>query len=217
MANASCFITLEGLDGAGKSTHFEWIQAWLHRAGIRCLSTREPGGTPLGERLRQWLLTQDMQATTETLLMFAARSEHWHTVIEPALKSGQWVLCDRFTDASYAYQGGGRQLGSQAVAVLDRWVMQGRGPDCTILLDLPWDTARTRIADHRGQTDRFEQESAAFFQRVRRAYLQRAEAEPRRFRVVDASQPVVRIQEQLDSILTCLLEQVRPYKSHHNA
>src|SRR5690606_20494820 len=163
-----CFITLEGLDGAGKSTHIDWLVEYLRSHGMQVVSTREPGGTVLGEQLRTAVLTEPMHLKTETLLMFAARCEHIETVIKPALADGQWVVCDRFTDATYAYQGGGRQLGARAVEVLEQWVHPDLQPDRTWLFDVPLDIARERLARAR-EPDRFEREEAAFFERTRQA------------------------------------------------
>ncbi len=201
----ACFITLEGLDGAGKSTHISWIEDRLRRAGVELLSTREPGGTPLGETLRELLLHRPMDLRTETLLMFAARNEHWRTRILPALDDGRWVLCDRYTDASFAYQGGGRSPGAEPVRILEDWVQPGRGPDCPLLFDLSLETARERLAQGRAQTDRFEREDAAFFERTRQAYHARAAADPDRFRVIDARQSIEAIHAELGAILDGLL------------
>ncbi|WP_323028761.1 dTMP kinase [Castellaniella defragrans] len=205
MTRSACFITLEGLDGAGKSTHIPWIEERLRRAGVDLLSTREPGGTPLGEILRELLLHRPMDLRTETLLMFAARNEHWRTRILPALERGQWVLCDRYTDASFAYQGGGRALGAEPVRILEDWVQQGRGPDCTLLFDVPLETARERLSQGRAHSDRFEREDAAFFERTRQAYHARAAADPGRFRVIDARRGIAEIRAELDGILEELL------------
>ena len=201
----ACFITLEGLDGAGKSTHIPWIEDRLRQAGVDLLSTREPGGTPLGETLRELLLHKPMDLRTETLLMFAARNEHWRTRILPALEQGRWVLCDRYTDASFAYQGGGRGLGAEPVRILEEWVQQGRGPDCTLLFDVPLATARERLSRGRARSDRFEREDAAFFERTRQAYHARAEADPDRFRVIDARRNLEEIRAELGGILDGLL------------
>jgi dTMP kinase len=205
MVRRACFITLEGLDGAGKSTHIPWIEAVLRAAGVDLLCTREPGGTPLGEHLRELVLHQSMDLRTETLLMFAARNEHWRTVIRPALEQGRWVLCDRYTDASFAYQGGGRGLGAAPVAVLEQWVQQGRGPDCTFLFDVPLAVARERLARGRAQSDRFEREGEAFFERTRQAYLARVAADPERFRVIDARCSIPEIRASLTTALEALL------------
>jgi dTMP kinase len=205
MTARGCFITLEGLDGAGKSTHIPWIEQVLRSAGVDLLCTREPGGTPLGEDLRDLLLHRAMDVRTETLLMFAARNEHWRTRIRPALERGQWVLCDRYTDASYAYQGGGRALGSEAIGILESWVQQGQGPDFTVLFDVPLEVSRERLGKGRGQADRFEREGAAFFERTRQAYLERVAADPKRFHVVDAARTVAEVQADLASFFRRLL------------
>jgi dTMP kinase len=184
------FITIEGGEGAGKSTQMRFIQERLEAAGKRVLVTREPGGTPLGEAVRGLLLGEDyagMAADTELLLMFAARSEHLDKVIRPALEAGTWVLCDRFTDASYAYQGGGRGIPGARIAVLEDWLQGDLRPDLTLLLDLPVEQGLERAAS-RGEPDRFERERRDFFERVREAYRQRARREPERFRVIDSSQ-----------------------------
>lgn len=205
MTTHGCFITLEGLDGAGKSTHGAWIERVLRAAGVDLVRTREPGGTPLGEALRELLLREPMDVRTETLLMFAARNEHWHACIQPALERGQWVLCDRYTDASYAYQGGGRALGCEAIAVLERWLQQTRVPDCTLLFDVPLAVARARLAAGRHAADRFEQEDAAFFERTRAAYLARVAAQPARFCVLDAGGSEQTVRAQLMVALAALL------------
>ncbi|MFV0283839.1 MAG: dTMP kinase [Castellaniella sp.] len=205
LARHACFITLEGLDGAGKSTHIAWIEDQLRRAGVDLLSTREPGGTALGETLRELLLHHAMDLRTETLLMFAARNEHWRTRILPALERGQWVLCDRYTDASFAYQGGGRSLGAESIRILEDWVQQGRGPDCTLLFDVPLEVARERLSQGRVRIDRFEREDAAFFERTRQAYHDRAAADPARFRIIDARRDIPEIRAELDAILDELL------------
>lgn len=196
MIKAGKFLTLEGVDGAGKSTHLEWIANYLRQKGIRVLLTREPGGTPLGEKLREMLLTQPMHLETETLLMFAARCEHLRTVIEPALARGTWVLCDRFTDATYAYQGAGRMLGTQRVLALQQWVHPHLQPDRTWLFDLDLGIARQRLATSR-ELDRFEREDAEFFTRTRGGYHQLVEQMPERFMVVDASKTIQAIRDDL--------------------
>ena len=195
-AQRGCFITLEGVDGAGKSTHTSWLEEQLRAQGVSVLRTREPGGTPLGETLRDLLLSQPMTLETETLLMFAARSEHLSQVIEPALAAGTWVICDRFTDATYAYQGGGRQLGGSRVAALESWVHPTLQPDLTWLFDVPLEVARQRLADAR-DPDRFEQEGAPFFERTRAAYHERAQQAPGRIRIIDATQSIVAIRTEL--------------------
>ena len=190
------FLTLEGVDGAGKSTHIPWIEQALREAGIEVVSTREPGGTALGERLRECVLSQSMSLETETLLMFAARSEHIGQVIEPALAAGRWVLCDRFTDATYAYQGGGRELGTARIAALEQWVHPTLQPDRTWLFDVPLEVARARRSQARA-ADRFESEAEAFFERTRRVYRDRAAQDPGRFRVIDATQSIDAIRRVL--------------------
>lgn len=194
------FITLEGVDGAGKSTHIAWLTDAVRAHGVSVVSTREPGGTPLGEQLRALVLTEPMALETETLLMFAARSEHVRTVIQPAIEAGEWVVCDRFTDATYAYQGGGRELGASRIATLEQWVHPAFQPDRTWLFDVPLEVARARLADAR-EPDRFEREGAAFFERTRAAYHARAAADPQRFRIIDGTQSIAAIREQLDASL----------------
>jgi dTMP kinase len=208
MTTRGKFITLEGVDGAGKSTHADWLADTLRGHGLRVVATREPGGTPLGERLREVVLNQPMGLDTETLVMFAARCEHLRQVIEPALARGDWVVCDRFTDATYAYQGGGRQLGAERVAVLEQWVHPGLQPDRTWLFDVPLDVARARLADARSP-DRFESEGAAFFQRTRDAYLARARQYASRIRVVDGSRDIPAIRVQLQADIQALVDAAR--------
>ncbi|WP_241136062.1 dTMP kinase [Achromobacter xylosoxidans] len=207
MTSRGRFITLEGVDGAGKSTHTEWIAEFLRGQGLEVVSTREPGGTPLGEKLRALVLTDPMGLDTETLLMFAARCEHLHQVIEPALARGAWVVCDRYTDATYAYQGGGRGLGAERVAALETWMQAGR-PDRTWLFDVPLEVARARLADAR-EPDRFEREGTAFFERTRAAYQARAAAEPDRIRVIDSTRAIAAIRAELEAGLRELVA-VRP-------
>jgi len=199
------FITLEGVDGAGKSTHAAWMADALRALGYTVVATREPGGTPLGETLRGLVLSQPMTLDTETLLMFAARCEHVAQVIEPALARGDWVVCDRYTDATYAYQGGGRQLGADRVAVLEQWMQPSLQPDRTWLFDVPLELARARLADAR-QPDRFEREEAAFFERTRAAYHARAAAHPGRIRMVDSGRPIEQVRAQLQAELQALAE-----------
>lgn len=197
------FITLEGGEGAGKSTNLEYICERLRASGIPVLVTREPGGTELGERIRALLLdpaNKGMHADTELLLMFAARAQHLHQVVWPALERGEWVICDRFTDATFAYQGGGRGLDTHRIEVLQDWVQAGFQPAMTLLFDLPVETGLER-AGKRGALDRFEQEQQAFFERVRQSYLERARAFPARFRVIDAAQPLAAVQAQLDGVI----------------
>ena len=197
------FITLEGVDGAGKSTHVPWVADALRQRGLTVVSTREPGGTALGEKLRQLLLAEPMHLETETLLMFAARSEHIRTVIEPALERGHWVVCDRFTDATYAYQGGGRQMGEQRIASLEHWVHGHLQPDCTLLFDVPLEVARARLMRHR-ELDRFEQEGTEFFQRTRRAYHERARQQPERIRIIDSTRTLQEVHDELSALVDSL-------------
>lgn len=203
MTSRGRFITLEGVDGAGKSTQTVWIADFLRGQGLEVISTREPGGTPLGEKLRALVLTDPMGLDTETLLMFAARCEHVRQVIEPALARGAWVVCDRFTDATYAYQGGGRELGAERVAVLEQWMGAGQ-PDRTWLFDVPLEVARARLADAR-EPDRFEREGAAFFERTRQAYHARAKADPGRIHIVDSTQSIAQVRADLEAGLRALL------------
>jgi dTMP kinase len=199
------FLTLEGVDGAGKSTHVQWLVDQLTERGIQVVCTREPGGTELGEKLRALLLHQAMSLECETLLMFAARAEHLQAVIEPALQAGQWVVCDRFTDATFAYQGGGRELGVERIAALEHWVHPELQPDCTWLFDVPLAVARERL-DRTREQDRFEQEADAFFERTRAVYLARAQREPARIQLIDATQTIAQIRQhlsqQLDQLAT---------------
>lgn len=201
------FITLEGGEGAGKSTQLAYIRQRLETAGVTLHVTREPGGTPLGEKIRELLLDHRQTAMisdTELLLMFAARAQHLAELIRPALDAGEWVLCDRFTDATYAYQGGGRGIDPQRIAVLEEWVQGTLRPDLTLLLDLPVDVGMARACG-RGELDRFEREQQAFFERVRAAYLAQAQREPGRYRVLDASQSLEDVQRQIDVVLSPLL------------
>lgn len=196
------FITLEGVDGAGKSTHLSWLVSHLRAQGHTIVQTREPGGTPLGEKLRELLLHEPMHLETEALLMFAARREHLERVIKPAVARGDWVVCDRFTDASFAYQGGGRGLSSEKLSRLENWVQEGFQPDLTLLFDLPIDIAAQRMAGAARQLDRFEQEKADFHQRVRDAYLARAAQMPERVKVIDSRQTVEQIQKQIEELFS---------------
>jgi dTMP kinase len=195
------FITLEGLDGAGKSTHLVWLVDTLRARGNTVVQTREPGGTPLGEKLRALLLADPMHLETEALLMFAARREHIAQVIEPALARGDWVVSDRFTDASFAYQGGGRGLAREKLAILEEWVQAGLQPDLTLMFDVPTDVARGRVTGMGRELDRFEREQAEFFERVRNEYLARAAASKGRMRVIDASRPIELIKNSLEEII----------------
>lgn len=197
---AGKFITLEGVDGAGKSTHIPTIADILRARGKEVLLTREPGGTPLGERLRELLLHEHMHPETETLLMFAARREHIEQVIRPALARGAYVLSDRFTDASFAYQCGGRRVSTDKVSQLEQWVQGDFQPDLTLLFDLPVAVSTQRLAGARNP-DRFEKEGADFFDRIRNAYLARAGQFPQRFRVIDSGRSIPEIQAELYAIL----------------
>lgn len=201
------FITVEGGEGVGKTTNMQYLRERIEAAGHTVVMTREPGGTPLAEAIRALLLTPEyrgMSSDCELLLMFAARAEHLAQRILPALRAGEWVLCDRFTDATYAYQGGGRGLPRERIGQLETWVQGELRPDLTLLLDVPVALGLKRAGD-RSAPDRFEQEEAAFFERVRQAYLERAQAEPDRYRVVDAALPLPEVQQQLDKALEGLL------------
>ena len=202
------FITLEGPEGAGKTTNREFLAERLCAAGRETLLTREPGGTPLAERIRELLLgpsDEPMASDTELLLMFAARAQHLDQVIRPALAAGKVVLCDRFTDATYAYQGGGRGLSEARIAVLEDFVQGTLRPDLTLVFDLPVEVGLARAAA-RGRLDRFEQEGRAFFEAVRQTYLRRAAGDPQRYRIIDAGQPLSDVQCQLERLLPELLE-----------
>ncbi|MFM7461884.1 MAG: dTMP kinase [Burkholderiales bacterium] len=203
------FITLEGIDGAGKSSHVSFITHYLREHGVGVVATREPGGTPLGETLRNIVLNEKMHADTEALLVFASRREHLAEVIEPALARGEWVVCDRFTDSTYAYQCGGRGLGPSRVAPLEHFVHGHRQPDLTLLFDTPVAIARERLDRATPNPDKFEREQGEFFARVRQAYLQRAAQYPERIVIVDASQPVQMIRERLHDHLNGLLAKAR--------
>lgn len=199
------FITLEGMDGAGKSTHLDWLPAFLEARGVRVRLTREPGGTPLGEQLRTLMLnqTEPLHPETEALLMFAARREHLDKVILPALDQGTWVLCDRFTDASFAYQAGGSGLAWEKITALESWVQDGLQPDLTLYFDVPTALGKARTQAARAP-DRFEREDTAFFDRVRAAYVRRAREHPARIAVIDASGDLeavkVSVQQKIVSI-----------------
>ncbi|AKH19628.1 dTMP kinase [Sedimenticola thiotaurini] len=201
--NKGKFITVEGGEGAGKSSNLAFIRDLLEQAGHEVVFTREPGGTALGEDIRDLLLGHKhtgMGRDTELLLMFAARAEHLTRIILPALNAGKWVLCDRFTDASYAYQGGGRGIDMDRINVLEEWVQQGLKPDLTLLLDLPVKTGLDR-AGQRSEPDRFEAEQHAFFERVRETYLAIAEQDRARVQVVDAAVPLGQVQEQIRLVM----------------
>lgn len=202
------FVTVDGGEGAGKTTQMGFMREYLERRGCRVVVTREPGGTSLGEEIRGLLLEHrdgGMTLAAETLLMFAARAEHLERVIRPALAAGYWVLCDRFTDATYAYQGGGRGLPLERIAVLEEWVQGTLRPDLTLLLDLPVATGLAR-AGRRSMADRFEREDVDFFERVRAMYLKRAAHEPDRYRVVDASQSIKAVRAEVETVLAEWLE-----------
>lgn len=193
------FITLEGGEGLGKTTNLSFIQQWLEKQGLTVQVTREPGGTVLAEKLRGLLLetgTEAISEKTELLLMFAARAQHISQVIQPALNRGVWVLCDRFTDATYAYQGGGRNMDVKTIAWLAQWVQDGLQPDLTLLFDAPIELGIER-AKQRGALDRFENEQLSFFNRVRNAYLQQAQQHPERIKVIDAAQSLAVVQMML--------------------
>ena len=204
------FITVEGGEGVGKTTNLAYIRATLEAAGKIVRVTREPGGTPVAEQIRGLLLdplNKGMSADCELLLVFAARAEHLARTIEPALAAGEWVLCDRFTDATYAYQGGGRGLSQRRIAELETMVQGPLQPDLTLLLDVPVHIGLAR-AGERGSLDRFEQEEAAFFERIRRAYLERASAAPERFRIIDAGAALDQVHAQLGRAMEDLLHEV---------
>jgi len=215
------FITFEGIDGAGKSTHIAYVAERLRQAlsprGVEVISSREPGGTPLGETLREVLLQQKMHLETEALLMFAVRREHIAQVIQPALERGDWVISDRFTDASFAYQGGGRHLSLDKLNALEQWVHPDLQPDLTLLFDVPLAVARARL-DATRELDKFEQEKADFFADTRNEYLRRAAEFPQRFRIIDSTQSIAAIRDELDGIIDALLlsatEQTQVHQIH---
>ncbi len=194
------FITFEGIDGAGKSTHISFVADYLKAREKIVITTREPGGTELGEKLRDLLLHEKMHLETEALLMFAARREHLAQVIEPALARGDWVISDRFTDASFAYQGGGRQLNVTKLETLERWVHPHLQPDLTLLFDVPLDVAKARL-DATRTPDKFEQEKSVFFAATRTEYVRRAKQFPARFRVIDGTQSILQVQNELHKLL----------------
>ncbi|OIQ98551.1 thymidylate kinase [mine drainage metagenome] len=200
---AGKFITLEGMDGAGKSTHIPRIIEALRTRGHEVVSTREPGGTPLGERLRELLLHESMHPETETLLMFAARREHIESVIAPALARGAYVLSDRFTDATYAYQCGAKGVAASKIQSLEQWVQADLQPDITLLFDVPVEVSIQRLANAR-TPDKFERESADFFTRIRNAYLERAQQNPARFRIIDASTSLDIVAKSVEDIISTL-------------
>ncbi|MYM35104.1 dTMP kinase [Duganella sp. FT94W] len=196
----SKFITFEGIDGAGKSTHIAFVSDYIQQRGIELVSSREPGGTPLGEKLREIVLHEKMHLETEALLVFASRREHIAQVIEPALARGAWVISDRFTDSSFAYQGGGRGMSLAKLEMLEQWVHPALQPDLTFLFDVPLEVARARL-DATRALDKFEQEKADFFAATRGEYLRRAAQFPQRFHVIDSTQSIAEIQLQLAAIL----------------
>lgn len=204
------FLTLEGIEGVGKSTNLAFMSRFLSAAGKEVVTTREPGGTPLAEKIRALLVDPDLPPCTpdtELLLMFASRAEHLAGTIRPALKRGAWVLCDRFTDATFAYQGAGRGIDEAHIRSLESWLQQGLKPDLTILLDADIETGLRR-AGKRGDLDRFEREEMQFFARVRAGYLGIARREPGRVKVVDANHPLDRVQEEIEAHLSALLDSV---------
>ncbi len=206
------FITIEGGEGVGKTTNIAFIKQWLADQGIDFIATREPGGTPVAEKIRQVLLDhqdENVDPVAELLLIFAARAQHLNKVIRPALARGCWVLCDRFTDATYAYQGGGRELGLAVVAVLEDFVQGDLRPDLTLILDVDPNIGMAR-ASNRGQLDRFESEKMAFFERVRDTYLQLAARHPNRYVLIDAAQPLAEVQQAIAAGLAEKLRVVGP-------
>ncbi len=199
----SKFITFEGMDGAGKSTHLEWFAESLRQRGHDVLVTREPGGTPLGEQLREILLNQAMTIGTEAMLMFASRLEHVETVIKPALQAGKWVISDRFSDASFAYQGSGRGFDWHKLSQLEQWVHGDLNPDLTLFFDVPVEVARQRLANN-ATLDRFEKEHAEFFVRVREGYHRRITEHPHRYVIIDGSQSLNSVKQRLEQIVATL-------------
>lgn len=207
MSQRGKFITIEGTEGVGKSTNIQFVQQYLAARNISLVTTREPGGTPLAEQIRDILLQnrdEKMDEATELLLVFAARSQHIQQVILPALNSGQWVLCDRFTDATYAYQGGGRGLDKALIELLEQQIQQSLQPDLTLLLDIDVEQGLAR-AGQRGELDRFENEQISFFEKVRTAYLQRAAANPQRYAVIDAGRGLDEVQDSIKNTLNKFL------------
>jgi len=194
------FVTVEGIDGAGKSTHLPWIRERIARDGRRVWMTREPGGTLLGERLRELLLHEPMAPLTELLLMFAARREHCEREIWPRLAAGEWIVCDRFTDATYAYQGGGHRIASAQIAEVEHFALDGFQPDLTLVFDVPVTVSRERLASGR-TLDKFERQQEEFFERVRAAYLARANADPQRCRIIDATRSLDEVRTQIAHVL----------------
>ncbi|MEE3239806.1 MAG: dTMP kinase [Pseudomonadota bacterium] len=210
MINSSVkFITIEGMEGAGKSTNLKYVIDFFQQRGIAFVATREPGGTEISEKIRHLLLehhNESLAPLAELMLIFAARAQHINKVIKPALEASQWVICDRFTDATYAYQGEGRQLGGEKVELLERFVQEDLKPDLTIILDVPVTLSADRVEQRGGELDRFEVEGSDFFQRVRDAYHQRASDAPERYALIDASQSLTQVQTELQKILDQLLD-----------
>jgi len=197
------FITFEGMDGAGKSTQLKWFSGILRQRDIDLVVTREPGGTPLGEQLREILLNQEMSIGTEAMLMFAARLEHIEQVIKPSLQAGKWVISDRFSDASFAYQGGGRNMDWGRLRQLEQWVHPDLQPDLTLFFDVPVEVARQRLSNN-VSLDRFEQEQSDFFERVRSGYHRRVKENPQRYVVIDGAQSLDKVRQQLEEIIKSL-------------
>jgi dTMP kinase len=200
------FITLEGIEGVGKSTNVEFTAGAVRRAGFDVVTTREPGGTRFGESVREWILNGDhgaLSAEIETLLMFAARARHLDEVIRPALAAGRWVVCDRFTDATFAYQGGGRGASRALLAALKNEIHRGLDPDLTLLLDAPLDVGASRISSRKA--DHFEREQRPFFERVQASYRSLAAEEPQRIKIVDAALPLEQVQRQIDALVAALV------------
>lgn len=207
MSQRGLFITFEGTEGVGKSTQLATAATSLRAAGINVLVTREPGGTPMAEAIRELLLAprdEPVHGLTELLLMFAARAQHLHTCILPALGAGQWVLCDRFTDATYAYQGGGRGTSTERIELLETLVQGELRPDHVVLLDAPVETGMAR-ARKRGELDRFEQEAVEFFARIRATYLQRAHCDPQRYHIIDAGQPLAQVSADVKRLFQMII------------
>jgi dTMP kinase len=202
------FISIEGIEGAGKSTQLAFIENYLKQQGIKVIVTREPGGTVLGEQIRELLLSprkEGMAVDTELLLMFAARAEHLEQVIKPAIQRGEWVISDRFVDATFAYQGGGRGISTERIKQISDWTLKDLQTDVTFLFDLPVELGQQRVISRKENIDRFEQEKTDFFQKIRDCYLQRSQQEPNRIKVIDASKSITEIEIQLSSILDKLI------------
>ena len=207
MSGRGAFISLEGIEGVGKSTNLAFVATAVRNAKLEAITTREPGGTPFGERVREWILEGDhgqLSAEIEALLMFAARARHLEQVIGPALAAGRWVVCDRFTDATFAYQGGGRGASKTLLESLQAEVQRGLEPDLTLLLDAPLDVGRARISSRK--PDHFEREQRPFFERVRDTYLALAREQPQRIKIIDAAQPLESVQQQIGAHLRALIE-----------